>query len=405
MIWVLLLLSLLLLLLLLPSYRVREGTAARNHSEENLRLYEERTEELQASDMDDEEKSALQLELDREFLANAEPETASGQAQSGIKRWPLAFAMVAVVVAGTLLFYQFWGASVELKATGLLDKAAQAELTKPEREQLISYLQQAADKNPQNQEWYYLYGRMLTVNSEFDRAAKVFADILVTLPEEAVEDRAVTLTLLAQAKFFAADQKADEETYNLLKESLELQPDNRRTQGLAGMLAFELNKYQAAIEHWKAVWLSLPDSPEAQMLAQGIQRAAERLQEQGETADLSWMKRASIKVLVDLSEEARQAVKADDTVFVLARAVSGPPMPLAARKLTVADLPQVITLSDAQAMAPGMNISSYDQLTLVARVSASGQPQPQSGDWQALKTPVSNQEESMIRLVVDEQIP
>ena len=91
MIWVLLLLSLLLLLLLLPSYRVREGTAARNHSEENLRLYEERTEELQASDMDDEEKSALQLELDREFLANAEPETASGQAQSGIKRWPLAF--------------------------------------------------------------------------------------------------------------------------------------------------------------------------------------------------------------------------------------------------------------------------------------------------------------------------
>ncbi|MBT10729.1 MAG: hypothetical protein CMI02_01675 [Oceanospirillaceae bacterium] len=106
-----------------------------------------------------------------------------------------------------------------------------------------------------------------------------------------------------------------------------------------------------------------------------------------------------------LSEEARQAVKADDTVFVLARAVSGPPMPLAARKLTVADLPQVITLSDAQAMAPGMNISSYDQLTLVARVSASGQPQPQSGDWQALKTPVSNQEESMIRLVVDEQIP
>ena len=404
MIWVLLLLSLLLLLILMMPARRHDNIVMQNHSEENLRLYQERSDEVKNSDLDDAQKAALQLELDREFLANAGDEHQPGSAQREPKRWPLALAMVAVVLAGTLLFYQFWGASVELKASALLDKAAQVELTEPERKELIGYLKQASDKDPQNGEWFYLYGRMLTIDNQFDEAAKVFADILVTLPEEATEDRAVTLTLLAQAKFFAADQKADQETYNLLKESLDLQPANRQTQGLAGMLAFELQNYRGAIDHWKVVWQSLPDSPEAQMLAQGIQRAADRLQEQREDVDLSWLERVQLKVLVDLSDEARAAAAPDDTVFVLARAASGPPMPLAVQRMTVADLPQVVTLSDAQAMAPGMNISSFDELTLIARISKSGQPQAQPGDWQMLKTPVSNREKERIDLVISELV-
>jgi len=403
MIWVLLVLSLLLLVFLLAPVRTQQKQSV-NHSEENLRLYQERVDELQQSDMDDEQKTSLQLELDREFLASASDEEKPSAVQVQVKRWPLALAMTAVVVAGTLMFYHIWGSSTELEATELLNKSAQAELTKPEREELISVLKKAADRNPEHPEWYYLYGRMLTLNNDFDEAAKVFADILVTLPEEAVRDRASTLTLLAQARFFAADQKADEETYDLLKESLQLVPDNRQTQGLAGMLAFELSKYDAAIEHWKMVWLSLPDSPEAQVLAQGIQRAADRLKDQGKTADLSWMERRELKVMVDISEQARKEVKPQDAVFVLARAASGPPMPLAAQKLTVAQLPKVITLSDAQAMAPGMNISSFDQLTLIARVSKSGKPLPQAGDWQAMKSPVSNQEKEMIKLVIDELV-
>jgi cytochrome c-type biogenesis protein CcmH len=80
-------------------------------------------------------------------------------------------------------------------------------------------------------------------------------------------------------------------------------------------------------------------------------------------------------------------------------------MPLAVQKLTVAQLPQVITLSDAQAMAPGMNLSSHEQVTLVARISKSGQPMPQSGDWQIEQSPVSNHEENLIKLTISELLP
>lgn len=403
MIWALIVLSLILLVFLLAPLHT-SSDAVVDQSEENLRLYKERCAELESSDLDEEQRAALQLELDREFLSSAGSAAASNE-QVPARRWPLVLAMLAVVVSGSLFLYQQWGASDQLLATELLEKAGQVELTQGEREQLIARLKKASAHQPDNAEWTYLYGRLLTMNGNFDEAAKVFADILVQLPQDAVADRAATMTLLAQSRFFAADQKPDPEIYALLKEAAELEPNNRQTQGLAGMLAFELKDYRAAVGHWKMVWLSLPDSPESQMLAQGIKRAAERLQESGESIDLSWLQRATLKVLVDISPEARAAAADNDTVFVLARAVSGPPMPLAVQKLTVAQLPLEVTLSDAQAMAPGMNLSSHDQVTLVARLSKSGQPLPKSGDWQVEQSPVSNHETNVIKLTISQLVP
>ncbi len=404
MIWVLILLSLMLLVFLLAPLWQRSAAVEKDQSEENLRLYQERTREVADSDLDDEQKTALQLELDREFLASSGNTQAAAPDSAAVRRWPLALAMLAVVIAGTLFFYQFWGAADAIRATELLEKASQVELTQTERSELIERLQVASLRDPENMEWEYLYGRMLMLDNAYNKAADVFSDILVRLPEEAVADRAATLTLLAQARFFAADQKAEPEIYALLKESLDLVPGNTQTQGLAGMLAFELSDYRSAINHWRMVWLNLPDTPESQMLAQGIQRAAQRLQEQGESVDLSWMERAEIKVFVDLSEQARAAASPQDTVFVLARAVSGPPMPLAVQKLTVAQLPQVVTLSDAQAMAPGMNLSAHDEVTVIARLSKSGQPMAQSGDWQVLQTPVSNQAPGLLKMIISEPV-
>jgi len=41
------------------------------------------------------------------------------------------------------------------------------------------------------------------------------------------------------------------------------------------------------------------------------------------------------------------------------------------------------TLSDANSMIPGRSLADYDELTLVARLSKSGQPVAQPGDWEA----------------------
>ena len=404
MIWAIILLLLPLLAFLIKPVFFKANPQVVSQSEENLRLYQERCSELSSADLDDETRSSLQLELDREFLASDAEEQQHSDDNNVKNRWMLSLSLFVAALAATFLLYKQWGAGNEIRTTELLRKSTQVQLSIPEQQELLKRLAAASEKHPEEIEWAYLHGRLLNGEGQFAKAAQVFADILVSLPEEAKADRAAAMTMLAQARFFAAEQQADEQNYQLIQQALALTPDNRQALGLAGIFAFELNYYQQAIDHWRALWTGIPMGQEAAYLEQGIRRAADQLAQQGESVDLSWLQRAAIKVLVDISAEAKAAAQATDAVFVLARAVSGPPMPLAAQKLTVADLPQVITLSDAQAMMAGMNLSAYNEVTLAARLSKSGNPVAQTGDWQVEQSPVNTKEAELIKLVISEQV-
>ena len=198
--------------------------------------------------------------------------------------------------------------------------------------------------------------------------------------------------------FYANDQKASDELYETIQQALTMAPHQRKPLGLAGIMAYELGYYQEAINHWRKLWVQLPAGMEARSLENGIKRAAEQLAAQGIDADvdvegnaenrekgevdLSWMTPARIEVTVSLSDKTLAAVRPNDTVFVLARKLDGPPMPLAAQRLVASQLPITVVLDDSKAMVPGMTIGSVDDVTVTARVSRSGQPIAQSGDWQ-----------------------
>ena len=83
---------------------------------------------------------------------------------------------------------------------------------------------------------------------------------------------------------------------------------------------------------------------------------------------------------VSLAPELAEKARPDDTVFIFARAVNGPRMPLAALRTTVAELPLEFSLDDSMAMAPMARLSNFEQVTVVARISAHGGAQAASGD-------------------------
>jgi cytochrome c-type biogenesis protein CcmH len=112
-----------------------------------------------------------------------------------------------------------------------------------------------------------------------------------------------------------------------------------------------------------------------------------------------------LKVEITLSPEMRQKAKPDDLLFIYAKAMSGPPMPLAAVRKKVSDLPLSINLDDSMAMMPQMKLSRFPQVLVGARISLSGSPTAQSGDLEGEIGAVSPGQAETVKVVINSVHP
>lgn len=402
------LLVVLLLVLLYPAIRNAQAEAAtpgKLQAQENLRLYKERVADVEAMDISEDDRKAMMLELDRELLAAADKAAGFHTGPGKAARFAFTSFLILLSLAATYSLYMSWGAGNEVRATQLLEYSATSELSETEYKELEKRLDSAGARDPENLEWAFLRGRLLEAEARFAEAAEAYENLLTKLPDEQAQDRAAIMTSMVQARFFSTGQQATDELYNTLKEALALAPGQRKPLGLAGIMAYELGNYQQAIEHWKALWIQLPEgSMEARTIANGIGRAAEVLEEQGTRVDLSWMVPARVEVTVALSDDVRQQVPVNATVFVLARKLDGPPMPLAVQRLVVSQLPTTVVLDNSMAMAAGASIGDVDEVTITARVSLSGQPMAQVGDWQGQVFNVPTRGSEAIQVTISEQV-
>jgi len=113
---------------------------------------------------------------------------------------------------------------------------------------------------------------------------------------------------------------------------------------------------------------------------------------------------AALTGRVELDPKVASRVGPDDTVFVLARAVDGPRMPLAVQRFRAAELPRAFRLDDSMSMAPGMTISSVPRVVVEARVSKSGNAITQPGDVRGVSAPVAPGA-SDLRIVIADVVP
>ena len=110
-------------------------------------------------------------------------------------------------------------------------------------------------------------------------------------------------------------------------------------------------------------------------------------------------------VTVDISVDASAAGAFDPaaSVFVIARDPAQPRPPIAVARRKAGELPGRVALGDDNAMVPGRVPSAFEELEIVVRVSASGQPIAQAGDWfgEALVRPGETRD---ISVVIDRQV-
>ena len=189
----------------------------------------------------------------------------------------------------------------------------------------------------------------------------------------------------AQALYFANGNRWSAELQGLVDEALAQDPNEATSLGLVGIAAFEDSRFQDAVDAWTQLLKGIdPQDQSYQAIQSGIERARTALGSspqpqvsstapaQTPATDTADAGDYQITIEIAISDELAAQVAATDTVFVFARAAGGAPMPLAAKRLTVAELPARIVLTDADSLMPNLKLSSVGSIELKASISSAG---------------------------------
>ncbi len=383
--------------LLLPILRGRRAQAEEDRTALNVALYEERLAELTAQHaagtLSDAQLDAGRADAARELLEDTENSDSPKIAKLG-RSVPLIAAVLVPLVGYGL--YMHWGASDKVQMARQFSEQPRTV------EEMTAHLEQAVKEQPDSAEAWYFLGRTYMNQERPADAAKAFARVV-----ELAGRQPELLGQWAQAQYFAGDRQWSEQLQALTDEALQADPQELTSLGLLGIAAYEEGRYQDAVRFWEQLVAALPENdPSREAIRGGIERARQQVDggsgnaAAGEAPAAASTRAAALQIQVQLDPKVAETVSPEDSVFVFARAVNGPPVPLAAKRLTVGDLPATVTLSDADAMVPSLKISSVEQVTVMARVSRTGDAT--KGEWMGQSEALETRgDKNAVRLTID----
>lgn len=277
----------------------------------------------------------------------------------------------------------------------------------PSVEDMINKLEARLRSQPDDADGWFMLGRSRMAFKRHAEAAQAFDKALALRGD-------VPQIMLAYADALAMSQggRISGKPFELIKRALRIAPDNITAMWLGGMGYAEAGEFQTALELWTRLEPKLAGEPESQARVSGlIAMARERQGASGAQVPAARINKPSggtesatrsINVMVSIDPRVRAQVSDTDTVFIFARALNGPRMPLAVVRKPVSALPLEVTLDDSQAMAPGAVLSAYEEVEIGARVSLSGSAIAQAGDWQSGMQRVVGKAGEPVRLLIDE---
>lgn len=202
-----------------------------------------------------------------------------------------------------------------------------------------------------------------------------------------------------------------------LRHALQIEPHHQRALWLLGISDFQRQQFADAAEQWKILLpLLQPGSKveasvrqelaEAQARAGGAQAgaglaAADPAPMSATTSDHASAATVALEVTVNLDPRLAAKVKPGETLFVFARAIGGPPMPLAVARLPASGWPATVTLTDAMAMTPGLRLSNFAKVQVAARISKSGNAMPEAGDLESPAVQIATDTHVPVALTID----
>lgn len=320
---------------------------------------------------------------------------------------PAIAGVVVVLVALSVGLYAHQGRPDVPSGRGS-DGAAQS------MDDAIASLAARLQESPDDADGWIMLGRSYLSVQDFANAVDAF-ERAVALEESG---NAQTLVSLGESLLARDNAPIEGRTATLFETAVSLDPMDQKALFYSGVAAANRGDLEIATQRWEklqtlnpppeiqniltrqiAEWRGEP-VPEAEL--QPVPEVApqpvpEETQQPAADGD------AVISANISLSGDAAAALTSEAVVFIIARDPAAPSPPVAVARRLLSQLPTTVSLSDAESMVQGRNLSLFDELEILVRVSLSGQPVAQPGDWYASAI-VRPAEQQSIELTIDQRV-
>ncbi len=390
------------LLLLLPPLLQRDRAMSSQRQGLNVAIFQQRLQELErdlgAGDVGEAEYQPARAELERDLLADTGDDDDCATLPS---RNPISAIALGIAVPLVAL-----GLYVQLGSHQYIsgEFPQQEMLSMPSIMEMVENLARRLESEPDDVTGWVMLGRSYLTLERPTEAAEAYARAYALDGEDA--DIAASY---AEALFLAHDANMAGRPLQLVNQALGRNPNHEKALWLAGVAALQQDLPREALSHWRKLAALLPpDGEDARWVLESIASVRAKMGMAPEPEQVTETTPDSpstgIKVRVQLDAALQVKAGPEDTVFIFARAMQGPPMPLVAARRQVKDLPVTLILDDSLAISPDLALSQARTVLVGARISKSGTARAASGDLQGSVGDVTVGSMEPVVVVIDQEV-
>jgi cytochrome c-type biogenesis protein CcmH len=315
------------------------------------------------------------------------------------KAAPLAFALAVAVGLGAIGLYAKLNTfpwdnpmSAEPVPAGHGEAGAPGSMS-----DVTASLEARLARDPNDREGWRMLGRTYLIGGNAVKAAESYEKANALAPQKDID-----LQLdLAEALVLTDDPAVQPRARAIIDDALAADADNQKALWYQGVIAVRAGDNETAKKNWTRLLEGNPppeirDVITAQLKELGVEVAAGTAANGAPTTASAGGMGAgpmsggmagggastgrTIRVSVKVDPALASNLKPGTTLFVAAREPGIPGPPIAAKRITTDDLPAVVILSDADTMIAGRDLSSVNDVEIVARVAYGGTAVTASGD-------------------------
>lgn len=300
----------------------------------------------------------------------------------------LAIGLSTAAFASTFALYQLVGTPAALDPQELATPNSLADA--------VTQLEAELERDPKQLEGWRLLGQAYTTEQRFDDARTAYARAAALSPQDPD-----VLVEAAQARAMsAAERRFDEAAVVLLQRALQAQPQHQRARWFLGIAQRQAGQHADAAKTWESLLADVDARTAASLRLQvDAARTDAGLPPLPATAAPAGTA-LTVNVKLDPGLAARIRLHGDASIFVIARAIAGPPMPVAVEKRSVQELPLTATLDDGDSPMPTQKLSALQEVEVIARMSMSGNAMAEPGDLESVPVRVRLPADAPVELTI-----